>query len=318
MERGDGGWPKNSSPGSARATMSTARSLPSATRSSRSIPSRAPRRNPSPRPATTSREQSARRQGRLRAGAADAVVPLDRRRAARGRPASSPATAARRGITHDPDPVEHDAIRFDAPGYVEVWPSIGADAVEEPDDWTQAVDHATGAGGARRRDGRRDDQALAGYAARSSKARGKRLTPGDVMVLVRKRDRFVHALSRSLKEKRHPGRRRRPAEPARPYRGQGPDRARPLPAPAGGRPVAGRRAAQPDLRRSTRTRCSSSPHGAAERHLAGRVAARPGAGRSGPGRRSPRSSTLGERSGVQAGVRVLCRRARPRRRAQAG
>ena len=31
---------------------------------------------------------------------------------------------------------------------------------------------------------------------------GKRLTPGDVMVLVRKRDRFVHALSRSLKEKR--------------------------------------------------------------------------------------------------------------------
>ncbi len=33
---------------------------------------------------------------------------------------------------------------------------------------------------------------------------GKRLTPGDVMVLVRKRDRFVHALSRSLKEKRIP------------------------------------------------------------------------------------------------------------------
>ena len=59
---------------------------------------------------------------------------------------------------------------------------------------------------------------------------GKRLPPGDVLVLVRKRDRFVHALSRSLKEPRHSGRRRRPAEPARPYRGQGSDRARPFPA----------------------------------------------------------------------------------------
>ena len=37
-----GGWPRSSSPASARATMSTARSLRSATKSSRSIPSRAP------------------------------------------------------------------------------------------------------------------------------------------------------------------------------------------------------------------------------------------------------------------------------------
>ena len=88
---------------------------------------------------------------------------------------------------------------------------------------------------------------------------GKRLSAGDILVLVRKRDRFVHALSRSLKNREHPGRRRRPAEPARPYRRQGPDRARPLPDPAGGRSVAGRRAAQPDLRRFARTRCSRSP-----------------------------------------------------------
>ena len=108
---------------------------------------------------------------------------------------------ARRGITHDPDPVRHDAIRFDAPGYVEIWPSIGADTVQEPDDWTLAVDHA---------------QAPAVQVAEAVAATikhwldtgeviegtGKRLTPGDVMVLVRKRDRFVHALSRSLKEKR--------------------------------------------------------------------------------------------------------------------
>jgi ATP-dependent helicase/nuclease subunit A len=110
---------------------------------------------------------------------------------------------ARRGITHDPDPVRHDAIRFDAPGYVEIWPSVGADTVVEPDDWTEAVDHA---------------QAPAVQVAEAVAATikhwldageviegtGKRLTPGDVMVLVRKRDRFVHALSRSLKEKRIP------------------------------------------------------------------------------------------------------------------
>ena len=108
---------------------------------------------------------------------------------------------ARRGITHDPDPVRHDAIRFDAPGYVEIWRSIGADTVQEPDDWTLAVDHA---------------QAPAVQVAEAVAATikhwldtgeviegtGKRLRPGDVMVLVRKRDRFVHALSRSLKEKR--------------------------------------------------------------------------------------------------------------------
>ena len=48
----------------------------------------------------------------------------------------------RRGITHDPDPVRHDAIRHDAPGYVEIWPSVAASSVEEPDDWTRAIDHA--------------------------------------------------------------------------------------------------------------------------------------------------------------------------------
>ena len=50
---------------------------------------------------------------------------------------------ARKGLTRDPEPIEHKAIRAGAPGYVEVWPSIGATAVEEPDDWREAVDHAT-------------------------------------------------------------------------------------------------------------------------------------------------------------------------------
>ena len=108
---------------------------------------------------------------------------------------------ARRGITQDPDPVRHDAIRFDAPGYVEIWPSIGAATFPEPDDWTEAVDHAQAPAV-------RIAEAVAATikhwldSGEVIEGTGKRLTPGDVMVLVRKRDRFVHALSRSLKEKR--------------------------------------------------------------------------------------------------------------------
>lgn len=106
----------------------------------------------------------------------------------------------RRGISHDPDPLDHKAIRADAPGYVEIWPSLGADAVEEPDDWTLPVNHASAPA-----------VQVAENVARTIKAwldggeviegKGRPLTAGDVLVLVRKRDRFVHALSKSLKDK---------------------------------------------------------------------------------------------------------------------
>jgi ATP-dependent helicase/nuclease subunit A len=110
---------------------------------------------------------------------------------------------ARRGITHDPGPVRHDAIRDSDPGYVEIWPSLGADQVDEPDDWTLPVDHAQAPA-----------VRVAEQVAKTIKhwldsgeiieGKGRRLAPGDVMVLVRKRDRFVHALSRSLKNKNVP------------------------------------------------------------------------------------------------------------------
>ncbi|RWO60330.1 double-strand break repair helicase AddA [Mesorhizobium sp.] len=106
----------------------------------------------------------------------------------------------RRGISHDPNPLTHKAIRSDAPGYVEVWPSIGADVVDEPDDWTQAVDHAH-APAVRIADN--VAATIAGWigAGEIIEGRGKKLRPGDVLVLVRKRDRFVHALTRALKRR---------------------------------------------------------------------------------------------------------------------
>ncbi|WP_256752556.1 double-strand break repair helicase AddA [Mesorhizobium sp. Mes31] len=106
----------------------------------------------------------------------------------------------RRGISHDPDPLSHKAIRTDAPGYVEVWPSLGADVVDEPDDWTQAIDHAHAPAV---RVAENVAATIAGWigAGEVIEGRGKRLRPGDVLVLVRKRDRFVHALTRALKRR---------------------------------------------------------------------------------------------------------------------
>ncbi|MCA0034999.1 double-strand break repair helicase AddA [Mesorhizobium sp. B263B2A] len=106
----------------------------------------------------------------------------------------------RRGISHDPDPLSHKAIRTDAPGYVEVWPSIGADIVDEPDDWTQAIDHAHAPAV---RVAENVAATIAGWIGNGEiiEGRGKRLRPGDVLVLVRKRDSFVHALTRALKRR---------------------------------------------------------------------------------------------------------------------
>ncbi|MER9433436.1 double-strand break repair helicase AddA [Mesorhizobium sp. M0618] len=108
--------------------------------------------------------------------------------------------SVRRGISHDPDPLRHQAIRTDAPGYVEVWPSVGADVVDEPDDWTQAIDHAHAPAV---RVAENVAATIAGWIGTGEiiEGRGKRLRPGDVLVLVRKRDRFVHALTRALKRR---------------------------------------------------------------------------------------------------------------------
>lgn len=106
----------------------------------------------------------------------------------------------RRGISNDPDPLDHKAIRNDAPGYVEVWPSIGADVVEEPDDWTLPVNHVS-APAVRLAEQIADTVKNWIDSGEIIEGKGRRLRAGDVVVLVRKRDRFVHALSRSLKEK---------------------------------------------------------------------------------------------------------------------
>ena len=114
--------------------------------------------------------------------------------------------AARRGLTRDVEAIDHPTVRELDPGHVEVWPLIPPEAVEQPDDWSEAIDHASAPAvklaehiaatvrgwidGGTVLEGRQVDGAP------------RRLRAGDVLVLVRKRDRFVHALSRALKNAR--------------------------------------------------------------------------------------------------------------------
>ncbi|WP_173935073.1 double-strand break repair helicase AddA [Chelativorans sp. Marseille-P2723] len=110
---------------------------------------------------------------------------------------------ARKGLTRGREPIEHKAIRDRAPGYVEIWSPLSPQVVDEPDDWTRAIDH-TSAPAARLA------EVIAARIAQwlengeMLEGKGRRLAPGDIMVLVRKRDRFVHALSRSLKNRQIP------------------------------------------------------------------------------------------------------------------
>jgi ATP-dependent helicase/nuclease subunit A len=110
---------------------------------------------------------------------------------------------ARRGLSQDPEPPDHKAIRANEPGYVELWPSIGAEAIDEPEDWREAIDHAQAPAV---RVAEQVAATIQGWIQSGEiiEGTGKRLSAGDVMVLVRKRDPFVHALARSLKNRRIP------------------------------------------------------------------------------------------------------------------
>ena len=115
-------------------------------------------------------------------------------------------SAARAGLTSDADPLEHKSVRAGAPGSVELWPSLGAPESEDPKDWRQGVDHASApavqlaqAIATTVHEWIRDGEIIEGKTGDPRPMR-----PRDVIVLVRKRDRFMHALARALKEKENP------------------------------------------------------------------------------------------------------------------
>ena len=102
---------------------------------------------------------------------------------------------AHRGLA---GPTLHSAIRSEAPGEVEIWDMLTPEEVEEPDDWRVPVDHLAAPAvrlaeqiAATIRHWLNEGELIPGQA--------RKMEPRDIMVLVRKRDQFMPALSRALK-----------------------------------------------------------------------------------------------------------------------
>ncbi len=108
--------------------------------------------------------------------------------------------------------VRHDPVRVGAAGRVEIWPPVDPEETEPPEPWSPPL-----AAGSRPPPRARLAEAIAAKIARWTwepegeddpeaqlAARGRRMQPGDVMVLVRRRNEFVEELVRALKQRRVP------------------------------------------------------------------------------------------------------------------
>ena len=105
-----------------------------------------------------------------------------------------------KGLTQSGESPVHDAVRSNHPGEVQVWPLFAQEKVEQTESWLDPVDKKPA-----------DDPAvlLADKISDSIKewvgttlpGMEKPLTFGDILVLVRKRDRFITAFTRTMKDK---------------------------------------------------------------------------------------------------------------------
>jgi len=104
------------------------------------------------------------------------------------------------GLSAENEPTVHDAIRVNEPGAVDIWQMLTPEETDEPEDWRKPVDYL--ASPAIRLAGQiaetidtwlKNGEILSGQ--------GRPVRASDIMVLVRKRGQFVHALSRALKNR---------------------------------------------------------------------------------------------------------------------
>ena len=110
---------------------------------------------------------------------------------------------AREGLIGGNDAVAHTARRTDEHGRVEVWDMIvGEKAHDDEDDWTASVDHVPVPALQLASDIAATIDAI--VHTEHNPATGNPVEPGDILVLVRKRDKFMHALSRVLKDRQIP------------------------------------------------------------------------------------------------------------------
>ena len=108
---------------------------------------------------------------------------------------------AHRGLASETKPPVHEAIRRGEPGEVIVWPMEPVPDADEPGDWAEPLDHLGQSA---------PEMVLATRIARTVKswlapgeasrlASGKRIRPGEILVLTRKRGPLTDAINRCLK-----------------------------------------------------------------------------------------------------------------------
>ena len=110
------------------------------------------------------------------------------------------------GLTLDGTPVVHEARRMREAGHVDLWPLEIPDEAADPDDnWTRALDALAPNDPLARTASRVADTISAWIEnGETLEATGRPIRPGDVMILVRKRDGFPAAITRALKDRHVP------------------------------------------------------------------------------------------------------------------
>ncbi|WP_455480762.1 double-strand break repair helicase AddA [Bartonella sp. B12(2025)] len=103
-----------------------------------------------------------------------------------------------KGLSAENTKTVHEAIRVHSPGDVILWDAISKETNELPDDWHLTVDHLDTP---EIRLAEKIAETIADWLHKGEMlpAKGRLLRASDIMVLVRKRDQFVSALSRALK-----------------------------------------------------------------------------------------------------------------------
>ncbi len=114
----------------------------------------------------------------------------------------------RRGLSSDPAPPSHSALKTDLPGLVEIWPPLQGQDVAAPNGWVLESDAASTyeppAKLAQKIATKIAALTASGCleAVEGDKPNSRRaIRPGDIMVLVRRRDAFFEAVIRALKDK---------------------------------------------------------------------------------------------------------------------
>ncbi|WP_375655565.1 double-strand break repair helicase AddA [Bartonella sp. MR63HLJHH] len=108
-----------------------------------------------------------------------------------------------KGLSAENTKTVHEAIRVHSPGEVVIWDAISQETSEFPHDWHLSVDHLDTP---EVRLAEKIAETIANWLQKGEMlpAKGRLIRASDIMILVRKRDQFVSALSRAFKHRNIP------------------------------------------------------------------------------------------------------------------